>query len=94
MGIHGKGSGDVSQVFVTLYTLSIYPSAHKELRRHLPNLFREFPCMYIVSSVYGTRLFTTNLHYSLSSVYYSRFWVGFTNPRNNKIFLFRFMFVL
>ena len=36
-----------SQMFVTLYTLSIYPSAHKQLRRHLPNLFREFPCSSI-----------------------------------------------
>ena len=26
--IHEKGSGDVVSVFVTLYTLSIYPSAH------------------------------------------------------------------
>ena len=31
------------QVFVILYTLYIYPSAHKQLRRHIPNPFREFP---------------------------------------------------
>ena len=30
-----------SQLFVTLYTLSIYTSAQKQLSRHLPNLFRE-----------------------------------------------------
>ena len=29
-----------SQLFATLYTLDIYPSAHKQLRRHLPNPFR------------------------------------------------------
>ena len=29
------------QLFVTLYTLSIYPSAHKQLRRHHPNPFLE-----------------------------------------------------
>ena len=28
--------------FFTLYTLSIYPSAHKQLSRHLPNPFRGF----------------------------------------------------
>ena len=33
-----------SHLFVTLYTLSTYPSAHKELRRHLQNPFRKFPC--------------------------------------------------
>ena len=31
-----------SQLLVTLYSLSIYPSAHKQLRRHLPNPFCEF----------------------------------------------------
>ena len=35
-GIHEKG-----------YTLSIYPSAHIQLRRHLPNPFREFPCSIV-----------------------------------------------
>ena len=41
--------------FVTLYTLSSYPSAHKQLRRYLPNPFREFPswisiylCIYLL----------------------------------------------
>ena len=29
----------LSDLFVTLYTLSIYPSAHKQLRRHLPKTF-------------------------------------------------------
>ena len=37
-----------SQLFVTLYTLSIYPFAHKQLRRHLPNPFREFRGKYIL----------------------------------------------
>ena len=32
------------QLFVTIYTLSIYPCAHKQLRRRLPNPSREFPC--------------------------------------------------
>ena len=32
-----------SQLLVTIYTLSTYPSAHKQLRRHLPNPFCEFP---------------------------------------------------
>ena len=33
-----------SQLFVTLYTLDLlYPSAHKQLRRHLLNPFRVFP---------------------------------------------------
>ena len=32
-----------SRLFVTLYTLSINPSTHKQLRRHLPNPIREFP---------------------------------------------------
>ena len=31
-GIHEKGSEMSSQLFVTLYTLSIHPSAHKQLR--------------------------------------------------------------
>ena len=34
-----------SQLLVTLYTLSIYPSAHKQLRRHPSNPFCEFPCI-------------------------------------------------
>ena len=29
----------LSQLFVMIYTLSIYPSEHKQLRQHLPNLF-------------------------------------------------------
>ena len=34
-----------SQLFVTQYSIyAIYPSAHKQLRQHLPNPFREFPC--------------------------------------------------
>ena len=32
------------QLFVTLYTLSIYPYAHQQLRRHRPKPFRECPC--------------------------------------------------
>ena len=34
-----------SQLFVTIYALFIYPSAHKQLRQHHPNPFREFSCM-------------------------------------------------
>ena len=34
-----------SQLFVTIYTLYINLSAHKQFRRHLPNHFREFPCI-------------------------------------------------
>ena len=42
-GIREKGLGYVdSAVCYTIYTT--YPSAHKQLRRILPNLFREFPC--------------------------------------------------
>ena len=33
----------LSQLFVTLFTLSIYPSEHKQLRQ--PNPFHEFPCI-------------------------------------------------
>ena len=44
-GIHEKGSDDVvSSVCYTIYTLSIYPSAHNQMIRHHPNPFREFPC--------------------------------------------------
>ena len=68
--IHGKGSGD--QLFVTLYSLSIYPSAHKQTRRHLPNSFREFSCslkVKIASCIIGrvskefTLLFSGNVPY-------------------------------
>ena len=41
-----KGFGEMSsQLFVTLFTLSIYQSAHKQLKRNLPNPFREFSCI-------------------------------------------------
>ena len=45
--IHKRVREISSQLFVTLhiYTVSIYPSAHKLLRRHLPNPSREFPCI-------------------------------------------------
>lgn len=33
-----------SQLFVILYTLYIYPYAHLQLTRHIPNPFCEFPC--------------------------------------------------
>ena len=36
-----------SLLCVTLYTLSIYPSANKQLRRHLPNPFCKFPCIWV-----------------------------------------------
>ena len=36
------------QLFVPLYTLPNYPFAHKQLRRHLPNPFREFPCIIML----------------------------------------------
>ena len=46
-GICEKGSVDVvSAVYYTIYT--IYPPAHKQLRRHLPNPFREFPLSSLV----------------------------------------------
>ena len=45
-GIHEKGSGDFSSaVCYTLYT--IYISLYTQLRWHLPNPFREFPCISI-----------------------------------------------
>ena len=34
-----------SQLFVAPYTLTICPSAHKQLRLHLPTPFREFLCI-------------------------------------------------
>ena len=37
-----------SELFVTLYTLSFYPSAHKQRRRLHPIPFRELPCRYVV----------------------------------------------
>ena len=46
-GIHEKGSGDVVTAVFTLYTLSIYLSAHKQLRRHLPSPFREFSWLIV-----------------------------------------------
>ena len=58
----------LSQLFVMLYMLSIFPSAHKQLRQHLPNTFCEFPCMWVsVKKVDGgylvlicnTRVFTS-----------------------------------
>ena len=36
-----------SQLSVTLHTLYIYPSARKQLRRHLQNPFREVPCIWL-----------------------------------------------
>ena len=39
-----------SQLFVTLCILSTYPSAHNQLRRHLPNFFCEFPCIKVPSN--------------------------------------------
>ena len=48
--IHEKGSGDVvysSQLFVTLYTLSIYHSATDSWDDISLNPFREFPCRII-----------------------------------------------
>ena len=47
-----------SQLFVTLYTLSIYSSAHKLLRIHRPNLLREFPCILIIIETPNERLKT------------------------------------
>ena len=40
-----------SYLFVTLYTLFIYPSAHKQLRRHLSNPFRKVPCTILVHTL-------------------------------------------
>ena len=41
----GFGRCRLSCLLHYIYTVSIYPSAHKLLRRHLPNPFREFPCI-------------------------------------------------
>ena len=58
-----------SQLFVTLYTLSIHPSAHKLLRRHLPNPFREFPCIkYSESFTYKKIVSVLTLLPSFASV--------------------------
>ena len=43
-GVHERVREMSSLLCVALYTLSIYPSSHKYPRRHLQNLFREFPC--------------------------------------------------
>ena len=43
-----------SNLFVLLYTPSIYPSAHKQLRRHIPNPFREFPCIACIFFIDNT----------------------------------------
>ena len=48
------------QLFVTLYTLFIYPSVRKQLRRHLPNSFRKFPCMYIFNKYIFSEKLVTN----------------------------------
>ena len=45
-----------SQLFVTLYTLSIYPSAHKQLRWRLPTTFQEFPCKLSICKVVSLRI--------------------------------------
>ena len=50
-GIHEK-VWNMSQLFVTLVTLYIYPTADKQLRRHLAYPFREFPCIYNICITY------------------------------------------
>ena len=45
--IHEKGSGDVVSTVWYIYSISFYPSAHKQLSRHLPNHFSEFPCKFM-----------------------------------------------
>ena len=45
-----------SQLFVTLYTPSIHPSAHKQLRRHLPNPFCEFPFIIKLISLISVQI--------------------------------------
>ena len=52
-----------SQLFDTLYTLSINPYTHKQLRRHLPNPFRKFPCSTIVYHI-QTALFLFFIKFS------------------------------
>ena len=43
-GIHKKGSGDVvSAVCYTIYITYLSLCTKKQLRRHLPKPFREFP---------------------------------------------------
>ena len=46
-GIHEVVRKMSSQLCVTLHILSIYPSSHKQLRRHSPNPFHEFSCIYL-----------------------------------------------
>ena len=64
-GIHDKASGDVvSAVCYTIYTIHLSLYTHKQLRRHLPNPFRKFPCImydeitknYILSLAISNRI--------------------------------------
>ena len=57
-GIHEKVQEMSSQVFDTPYTLSIHPSTHKQLKRHLQNTFHEFP---FSSSVHHVFIFTESV---------------------------------
>ena len=49
-----------SQLFFTLYTLSIYPSA--QLRWHLPNPFREFPYITFDITILSDLIFLRVYH--------------------------------
>ena len=55
-----------SQLFVTLYTLSIYPSAHKQLRRHLRTLFVNSP----VKNKISVTIAANEPNISISSIEY------------------------
>ena len=74
MYIHTEEFTKRFQLFVTLYTLSIYPSAYnhmRSLRRHLPNTFHKFPCTKMQSNHYckHCKLIMSN-NYIHSSIHY------------------------
>ena len=60
----------LSQLFVTLYTISIYLSVHKQLKRRLTIPFREFPCIYLFYKLYK---FVSHNSFSCNSVSKKKF---------------------
>ena len=50
------------KLFITIYTLSVYSSAHKQMRRHLLNPFREFPCINGEEQILFLRWVRLGLH--------------------------------
>ena len=53
-GIYEKGSDDVVSAACVYRgidrSLTFYPSAHTQLRRHHPNPYREFPFMFYIKT--------------------------------------------